>query len=88
MIQKKFVNIGKGMYRATVRSKAKRERLAKIPEVQVKGTRVIFPKWLVVNIKQILYPLPKKKEAAMEQTNLFQESVPVTEDSDETTQGT
>ncbi|MFC1607975.1 hypothetical protein ACFL47_08395 [Candidatus Latescibacterota bacterium] len=86
MIQKKFVNIGKGMYRATVRSKAKRERLAKIPEVQVKGTRVIFPRWLVVNIRQILYPLPKKKETTLEQTNLFPDSIPITEDSDETTQ--
>jgi len=34
----KAVFIGKGMYRITVRSKVKRERLSKIPEVK-EGTK-------------------------------------------------
>ena len=68
----KFINIGKGMYRLTVRSKAKRDRLAKIPGVQVKGTRVIFPEWLVVNIRRIIDPPQKKKVTPAKQTDLFQ----------------
>ncbi|MFC1508262.1 hypothetical protein ACFL60_01075 [Candidatus Omnitrophota bacterium] len=67
-----FINIGKGMYRITVRSKAKRDRLARIPGVQVKGTRVIFPEWLVVNIKRIIDPPQKKMETPVKQTDLFQ----------------
>ena len=42
----KAVPIGKGMYRIIVRSKEKRKRLSKIPEVIVESNRVIFPEWL------------------------------------------
>ena len=74
-----FINIGKGMYRLTVRSKIKRDRLAKIPGVQVKGTRAIFPEWLVMHIKQIIDPPQKKKDTHAKQTNLFQTSQENTE---------
>ena len=74
-----FINIGKGMYRIIVRSKAKRDRLARIPGVQVKGTRVIFPEWLVVNIKRIVDPPPQKRDIPAKQTDLFQASQENTE---------
>ena len=63
--------IGKGMYRITVRSKEKRERLSKIPYVHVEGNRVIFPEWLSGNIKIILSPPAKKKNPEKIQTSLF-----------------
>ena len=67
----KAVPIGKGMYRIIVRSKEKRKRLAKIPEVIVEGNRVIFPEWLTANIKQIVEPLKKKKKPNIKQTRLL-----------------
>ena len=66
-----FIKIGKGMYRVTVRSKAKRDRLERIPVVQVKGTRVIFPEWVAGSIRRILYPPAKKTEPKAEQTELL-----------------
>lgn len=66
-----FIKIGKGMCRVIVRSKAKRSRLAKIPGVQVSGTRVIFPEWVTGNIRRILHPPKKKKTLKPEQTELF-----------------
>ena len=65
------VPIGKGMFRIIVRSKAKRERLALIPEVQIDGVRVIFPRWLYGSIRLLVDPRPKRKTKAPEQTNLF-----------------
>lgn len=59
------------MYRIIVRSKAKRDRLAKIPEVQIDGTRVIFPEWLTGNIRLILNPKTHRKIEPPEQTELF-----------------
>lgn len=73
-MERECINIGKGIYRLTVRSKAKRDRLAKIPGVQIKGTRVIFPEWLAVNIERIVDPPPKKKDIPAKQTDLFQAS--------------
>jgi len=67
----KAVFIGKGMYRITVRSKAKRERLARIPGVRVEGTRVIFPEWLSGNIRLILNTGTKRKTRKAIQTSLF-----------------
>jgi len=67
----KAVPIGKGMYRIIVRSKEKRIRLAKIPEVIVEGNRVIFPEWLTGNIKQIVEPLKKKKKSKALQSRLL-----------------
>ena len=67
----KAVHIGKGMYRVTVRSKGKRERLAKIPEVCVDGDRVIFPEWLTGNIKLLLNPPAHKKKSRPVQTKLL-----------------
>ena len=59
------------MYRITVRSKAKRERLARIPDVLVEQTRVIFPEWLMGNIKRIVSPPVKKRIKKPEQIDLF-----------------
>jgi len=66
-----FIKIGKGMCRVTVRSKAKRSRLARIPGVQVSGMRVIFPEWISGNIRRIIDPPIKKKVLKPEQTELF-----------------
>ncbi len=66
-----FIKIGKGMCRVIVRSKAKRSRLARIPGVQVSGTRVIFPEWISGNIRRILYPPKKINALKPEQTELF-----------------
>jgi len=65
------VFIGKGMYRITVRSKAKRERLARMPGVRVEGARVIFPERLSGNIRLILNPRTKRKTRKAVQTSLF-----------------
>jgi hypothetical protein len=67
----KAVFIGKGMYRITVRSKAKREKISRIPDVQVEGTKVVFPEWLSNHIKQILKPTAKRKKPKAIQTELF-----------------
>jgi len=67
----KTIFIGKSMYRITVRSKAKREKLAKIPEVQVDGVRVVFPEWLKRSIELIVTPKAKKKKTKAEQIELF-----------------
>ena len=66
-----FTDIGKGMYRIIIRSKLKRNRLAKIPGVKVEGIRVIFPEWIAPNIKRILDPPGKKKKPKAEQMELF-----------------
>ena len=58
------------MCRIIVRSKTKRERLARIPEVRVEGTRVIFPEWLSGNIRLIVNPRTKKRDKP-EQIDLF-----------------
>ena len=65
-----IVFIGKGMCRIIVRSKAKREKLARIPDVRVEGTRVFFPEWLRRNIELIIEPKARKKPKA-EQIELF-----------------
>lgn len=67
----KIVPIGKGMCRIIVRSKEKRERLSRVPEVRIDGIRVIFPEWLTGNIKQILIPRRRKKQSEPEQFELF-----------------
>ena len=67
----KFVAIGKGMYRVTVRSRAKRERLERIPEVQIDGMRVVFPEWMAGNIQRLLVPSPRKSTPAGEQIDIF-----------------
>jgi len=59
------------MYRITVRSKTKRERLARIPEVRVEGIRVIFPEWLIGNIRLILNPKTKHRKRQSVQMELF-----------------
>jgi len=69
----KAVFIGKGMYRITVRSKVKRERLSKIPEVRVEGIRVVFPEWLSGSIDYILNPRRRKRERKTNQMSLFKE---------------
>ncbi len=65
------VQIGKGMCRIIVKSRTKRERLEKIPEVTVDGARVIFPEWMAGNISRIIHPVRKKKSVKTEQTGLF-----------------
>ena len=67
----KVVSIGKGMKRVIVRSKEKRARLSKISDVIVEGNRVIFPEWLLGNIKMILEPSIKRKEPNIEQGKLL-----------------
>ena len=66
-----YIKIGKGMCRVTVRSKAKRTRLARIPGVQVKGFRVIFPEWVAGSIMRIIHPPEKKKVPEPVQIDLF-----------------
>ncbi|MCE5249391.1 hypothetical protein LLG96_04140 [bacterium] len=66
-----FIKIGKNMCRVTIRSKSKRERLARIPGVQVSGTRVIFPEWISGSIRNILHPSAKNTGLLPEQTDLF-----------------
>ena len=65
------VHIGKGMYRIVVRSKEKRERLSKIPGINVDGNRVIFPEKLISSIEMILRPSVKKKRRNPMQTSLL-----------------
>ena len=67
----KIVLIGKGMCRIIVRSKEKRERLSRVPEVRIDGIRVIFPEWLTGNIRQMLNPRKRKKQPEPEQFELF-----------------
>jgi len=67
----KYVAIGKGMCRITVRSKAKRNRLSRIPHVLVDGKRIIFPEWLLGNIKMILNSQTKEKHSKPIQCELF-----------------
>ncbi|MBA7568618.1 hypothetical protein ES708_10351 [subsurface metagenome] len=67
----KVILIGKGMCRIIVRSKSKRERLSRIPEVSVDGNRVIFPEWLTGNIRMIVNPAVKRKTPKPVQTELF-----------------
>ncbi|MHB9028434.1 MAG: hypothetical protein ACYC9O_06675 [Candidatus Latescibacterota bacterium] len=67
------VPIGKGLYRIIVRSRAKRERLALIPEVQIEGIRVIFPEWMYGSIKRLIQVQPKRKSSLPEQTDIFDE---------------
>ena len=70
----KAVPIGKGLYRITIRSRAKRRRLALLPEVQIEGDRVIFPAWLYGSIRRLVDPKPKREfEPVPEQTSLFPE---------------
>ena len=59
------------MCRITVRSKAKREKLAKVPEIRVEGTRVIFPEWLIGNVRLILDPKMKRRKRVAVQMELF-----------------
>ena len=67
----KPVSIGKGLYRIVVRSKAKRDRLAKVPGVQVDGERVIVPENLLTQVKSILEPSSRSRSSKPEQTSLF-----------------
>lgn len=67
----KVVSIGKGMLRIIVRSKEKKARLSKIPDILIEGNRVIFPEWLSGNIKMIVDPVRKKKAPKMEQSKLL-----------------
>ena len=67
----KPVSIGRGMYRITLRSKQKREKLAAIPDVQVEETRVIFPAWLMPHVERIVEPETRKKTKPSDQTSLF-----------------
>ena len=68
----KAVPIGKGLYRITVRSRAKRARLALLPEVLIEGERVFFPAWLYGSIRRLIDPKPKREwEPIPEQTKLF-----------------
>ncbi len=67
----KIVSIGKGMCRIIVRSKEKRTKLIKIPEVIVEGTRVIFPEWMTGNIRLIVEPPRKKKSQNIVQSKLL-----------------
>lgn len=66
-----FIDIGKGMYRVTVRSKLKRSRLARTPGIKIEGARVIFSEWIAPNIKRILNPPEKKVRPEPEQMELF-----------------
>jgi hypothetical protein len=68
----KPVPIGKGLFRITVRSKAKLDRLAKIRGVQIDGSRVIFPGWLLNHVRDILEPQHRGPSKKPDQENLFE----------------
>ena len=67
----KVVKIGKGMCRIIVRSKAQRQHLSRISEVNIHGNRVVFPERLSNDIALILKTPPKKKQTKTVQTELF-----------------
>lgn len=67
----KVVSIGKGLYRVTIRSKEKRDRLAKIPDVTVDGVRVIFPEGILKHVKSIIESRARSRSTDPEQTSLF-----------------
>ena len=67
----KIVSIGKGLCRINVRSKEKRKRLARIPDVLIDGNRIIFPEWLTDSIRSIIEPPIKKKSPIPKQAELF-----------------
>ena len=67
----KPVSIGRGLFRITVRSKEKRDRLAKVPGVQVEGARVVFPEQLLAQVKSIVEPPSRPRSSKLEQTDLF-----------------
>jgi len=59
------------MFRIIVRSKAKRDRLARIPGIEIDGSRIVFPEWLTPHIRQVLEPAGRKKKEKPDQTSLF-----------------
>ena len=67
----KPVPIGKGLFRITVRSKVKLDRLAKIQGVQIDGSRVIFPGWLLNQLRGILEPQHRVLPKESDQESLF-----------------
>ena len=60
------VDIGKGMKRVRVRSKARREKAARVHEVIVDGDRVIFPASLFGAVMAALGHGQKGKKAVMQ----------------------
>ncbi len=67
----KIISIGKGMCRVVVRSKEKRERLSRIPDVKIDGERVIFPESLAPSIKSALETRVKRERQKPKQSELF-----------------
>ena len=65
------ISIGKGMCRIIVRSKAKRERLARVPGIVIEGSRVIFPERLTAGIRMIVDPPVRRKSPKPVQEELF-----------------
>jgi hypothetical protein len=61
------VAIGKGLWRVKVRSRKKREVLARIPDLQIDGERVIFPEWMYGAIKASLVRTSRKRRQKPEQ---------------------
>lgn len=66
------VDIGKGMLRITVRSKARRDRLKAIAGVTVRKERVIFPTWMRKSIEGILVR-SRRRERRAEQIDWIEE---------------
>lgn len=64
------VNIGRGMCRTTVRSKAKREQLAMVAGIKVEENRVIFPSWMRRSVERVVSGARRKRQAKPEQINL------------------
>ena len=60
------VDIGKGMKRVKVRSRARRERAARVHEVIVEGDRVIFPASLFGAVMAAIGQKGKGKKASMQ----------------------
>lgn len=56
-----IVPIGRGLCRVRVKSEAKRAALAKCPDIQVHGFRVIFPEHLYGAVKGALLRKSRKK---------------------------
>jgi len=64
------VNIGRGMCRTTVRSRAKRERLAMVAGIRVDEDRVIFPSWMLRSVERVVSGARRKRHPKPEQINL------------------
>jgi len=67
-----IISIGRGFCRVNVRSKAKRDRLSRMPEVRVMpDSRVIFPEWMRASVSRILTGTKRARRSKPEQLRVL-----------------